>query len=102
MLIDPDISKGALAIVDPPRGGLHPKVLKAIMKCTAIQRLVYVSCNPNTMAENAVMICGPPSKKTAFAKPVFKAIRAIAVDLFPHTEHCEMIVLFERLTNEKT
>jgi len=84
-----------IAIVDPPRGGLHSKVLRALLKCKAIDRLVYISCNPKTLADNAVLLCKPPSKATDRATP-FKPVKGVAVDMFPHTNHCEMIMLFER------
>ena len=41
-----------VAIVDPPRPGLHPSVLKALRQHTQISRLVYISCNPDSLAEN--------------------------------------------------
>jgi tRNA (uracil-5-)-methyltransferase len=91
----------AIAIVDPPRSGLHNKVLTAILKCRSINRLVYVSCNPKTLAENAVALCRAPSKATDYAVP-FKPVKAVAVDMFPHTNHCEMIMLFERNNNNNT
>lgn len=84
-----------IAIVDPPRGGLHSKVLRALLKCKAIDRLVYISCNPKTLAENAVLLCKPPSNATDRSTP-FKPVKGVAVDMFPHTNHCEMIMLFER------
>jgi tRNA (uracil-5-)-methyltransferase len=47
------------------------------------------------MAENAVILCSPSDKKYNYSKP-FTPIISKSVDLFPHTNHCEMIVLFER------
>ncbi|KAF0699640.1 Aste57867_9823 [Aphanomyces stellatus] len=86
----------AVAIVDPPRAGLHVKVLRALREFKPVTRIVYVSCNPTgSLVENAATLCGPETsnlKGTAF-KPVYAA----PVDMFPHTEHCEMIVVFERL-----
>ena len=49
-----------VVIVDPPRAGLHPSVLRLLRSCPGtITRLVYVSCHPESMGENAVVLCGP-------------------------------------------
>jgi tRNA/tmRNA/rRNA uracil-C5-methylase (TrmA/RlmC/RlmD family) len=45
-------------VVDPPRAGLHKDVLFALLTCPAIKRLVFVSCNPETLVLNAKMLCG--------------------------------------------
>lgn len=41
-----------VAIVDPPRSGLHPDVVKAMRTCKGLDKIVYVSCNAVTMADN--------------------------------------------------
>ncbi|KAK3263439.1 hypothetical protein CYMTET_27754, partial [Cymbomonas tetramitiformis] len=80
-----------VAIVDPPRAGLHKKVLNALRRNEHLNRLVYVSCNPATLVENALKLCTPIDKI-----PAFRPVKAVAVDLFPHTAHCEAVMLFER------
>ncbi|CAG9461479.1 unnamed protein product [Pedinophyceae sp. YPF-701] len=90
-----------VAIVDPPRPGLHPSVVRAILGCRHIRRLVYVSCNPETLASNCVELCTPHSAAGHKARALgeydaFRPVRALAVDLFPHTKHCEAIMLLER------
>eukprot|EP00456_Euglypha_rotunda_P039246 TRINITY_DN30183_c0_g1_i4.p1 TRINITY_DN30183_c0_g1~~TRINITY_DN30183_c0_g1_i4.p1 ORF type:complete len:308 (+),score=33.80 TRINITY_DN30183_c0_g1_i4:210-1133(+) len=87
-------SDDLLAIVDPPRAGLHHEVLRLLRNCQKIKRLVYVSCNPDSLAENLKRFLAPPTKR--FKREPFKAVRAISVDLFPHTPHCEMVVLLTR------
>lgn len=47
-----------VAVVDPPRAGLHKDVLFAILTCPAIKRLVYVSCNQDSLVQNAKILCG--------------------------------------------
>jgi len=93
-----------VAIVDPPRAGLHKHVLSAILMCPQIKRLVYVSCNPDTLADNGADLCTPYAarsqkstrlKRAAYYKH-FQPVEALAVDLFPHTKHCEAIMCFER------
>lgn len=81
-------------IVDPARAGLHKKVLHAIRSCARCEELVYVSCNPASFVNDAVMLCKAPSKSTA-GRP-FYPTHAEAIDMFPHTEHCELVVLFKR------
>ncbi|TNV80921.1 hypothetical protein FGO68_gene17410 [Halteria grandinella] len=83
-----------VAIVDPPRSGLHKDVLKALRTCKGLDRLVYVSCNPQSQMKDMQALCYAEEKKRR--APAFKPIRAIGADLFPHTNHIESIVMFER------
>lgn len=46
-----------VAVVDPPRAGLHRNVLRALLACPALKRLVFVSCNPDTLVLNAGLLC---------------------------------------------
>ena len=83
-----------LAVVDPPRGGLHPKVIRALRACRALEHLVYVSCSPASLTNDAVVLCRPASK-TTFGMP-FHPVKAVGVDMFPQTKHLEMVMLFTR------
>lgn len=47
-----------VAVVDPPRAGLHKDVLIALLACDALKRLVYVSCNTESLVLNAKILCG--------------------------------------------
>jgi hypothetical protein len=47
-----------VAVVDPPRAGLHKDVLLALLACPAIKRLVFVSCNPDSLVLNSKLLCG--------------------------------------------
>jgi hypothetical protein len=87
-----------VAVVDPPRSGLHPKVVRALRECKAIDRLVYVSCNPTgTFVEDAIKLCLPShcNGKWSVGEP-FLPLRAAPVDMFPDTKHCELVVVFSR------
>lgn len=87
-----------VAVVDPPRSGLHPKVVRALRECKAIDRLIYVSCNPTgTFVEDAIKLCLPShcNKKWSPSEP-FLPLRAAPVDMFPDTKHCELVVVFAR------
>lgn len=101
-----------VAIVDPPRAGLRiisfcnfsdPKTVLAIRACERINTLIYVSCDQNGLVSNISGLCKPASKKMK-GRP-FKPIKvkeiplkfqAISVDLFPHTEGVERVILFQR------
>ncbi|MEW6611022.1 MAG: 23S rRNA (uracil(1939)-C(5))-methyltransferase RlmD [Patescibacteria group bacterium] len=72
------------AIVDPPRAGLHPDVVEALVRCGP-QRIVYACCNPKAFARELKLL------KTAYE---VTAVRAL--DLFPHSPHVELVVRLER------
>jgi 23S rRNA (uracil1939-C5)-methyltransferase len=74
-----------VAVVDPPRSGLSKKVVRRLLE-TSPRRIVYVSCNPTTLAPNARQI----------ADAGYRLTRVQAVDMFPHTPHIECVALFER------
>ena len=71
-------------ITDPPRAGMHQDVIDTIL-FAAPKRIVYVSCNPATQARDLQLLDG--EYKVAAVQPV---------DMFPHTQHVENVVLLER------
>lgn len=83
-----------VAVLDPPRNGVHPDVIKTLRSCERLRRLVYVSCNPEAAVGNWVDLQRPTSK--AFHHSPFELSKAIPVDMFPHTEHCELVLRFDR------
>jgi tRNA/tmRNA/rRNA uracil-C5-methylase (TrmA/RlmC/RlmD family) len=91
--------KGIVAVVDPPRGGLHPAVLKALRACSAVQRLVYVSCAPTkSFVDDCISLCAPRTKKMV-SHPFFP-LRSQPVDMFPTTPHVELVTVFQRAPPE--
>eukprot|EP00439_Symbiodinium_sp_Y106_P005173 s7127_g1.t1 len=88
--LDPSLE--VCAVVDPPRPGLHSSVLRALRGCPQLSRIVYVSCNPDSLVEDVVKLTMPSESD----EDPFVPLRAVAVDMFPHTVHCEMILLLER------
>ena len=79
-----DQLEGADAVlVDPPRAGLEKRVLEGICQA-APARVVYVSCDPQTMARDAAR----------FANQGYRLVRTCPVDLFPQTYHVETVNLF--------
>jgi tRNA (uracil-5-)-methyltransferase len=89
-----------VAVVDPARDGLHGIVIRTLRSNERIQRLVYVSCNPTgTLARDAAMLCSPPTKK--YPGRPFKPTMSQPVDMFPSTKHCEMVMTFDRMSEEE-
>ncbi|NXG52845.1 TRM2A methyltransferase, partial [Psilopogon haemacephalus] len=84
-----------ITIVDPPRAGLHSKVILAIRRAEHLKKLIYVSCNPRAAMNNFVDLCRAPSNRVRGA--AFRPVKALAVDLFPQTRHCELLIFFERV-----
>jgi 23S rRNA (uracil1939-C5)-methyltransferase len=74
-----------LAFVDPPRAGLTPKAVRRLVEL-APERIVYVSCNPTTLAPNARQLVDAGYRLEA-VQPV---------DMFPHTPHIEAVGRFTR------
>jgi 23S rRNA (uracil1939-C5)-methyltransferase len=74
-----------VVVVDPPRAGLSAKVVRRIIEA-APRRIVYVSCNPTTLAPNAAQL----------VEAGFALRRVTPVDMFPQTPHIECVALFER------
>jgi 23S rRNA (uracil1939-C5)-methyltransferase len=77
---DPDV-----VVVDPPRAGLAGKALKRLGEIAA-PRIVYVSCNPTTLAGDAKRLAEDYG---------YRLVRARPVDMFPHTPHVECVALLE-------
>ena len=89
-----------ICVVDPPRVGLHKSVIKAIRDCEAIKTLVYVSCNPKSLSVDLSKFCEPltssPDEEGIAVNHRFVPESAVAVDMFPHTPHCEVVVKLVR------
>jgi len=86
-----------VAVVDPPRAGLHPDVVRAIRKHNNIRRLIVVSCSIHSMISNLASLCRPTTKYTK--GKAFQPQKCIVVDLFPNTPHCEVVLELERTPN---
>ena len=76
-----------VVILDPPRTGTTPEFIDAVSRM-APERIVYVSCGPDTLARDLKL----------FRRKGYKALEAQPVDLFPFTEHIETVVLLTRNT----
>jgi 23S rRNA (uracil1939-C5)-methyltransferase len=77
--------KPDIVILDPPRAGLSQKIVRRVLECDA-KRIVYVSCNPTTLAPNAAQL-----KEAGYS---LRRVRP--VDMFPQTPHIECVALLEK------
>ena len=94
------LKKAIVAVVDPARDCLHGDVIRALRGYEQIQRLIYVSCNPTgSLIKDTALLCAPPTKK--YLGKAFRPTSAQPVDMFPMTSHCELVLTFDRLTDEE-
>jgi len=87
-ILTPEFTAGQgkpdVIITDPPRSGMHEKVVKSILSASP-ERVVYVSCNPATQARDI-----------AWMSEQYEFVRCTPVDMFPHTQHVENVALLKR------
>jgi 23S rRNA (uracil1939-C5)-methyltransferase len=74
-----------VVVIDPPRAGLSQKIVRRVIECGA-RRIVYVSCNPTTLAPNAAQL----------TQAGYRLRRVRPVDMFPQTPHIECVALLEK------
>ena len=82
-----------VVIVDPPRKGCSEKALEAVL-AFAPPLLLYVSCNPVTLARDLKMLSGGNGE----SKCGYKTVEIKPIDLFPQTYHVESIAVLHRQT----
>lgn len=75
-----------VVVVDPPRAGLSQKVVRRVLDCSP-KRIVYVSCNPTTLAPNAAQM----------VEAGWRLVKVRPVDMFPQTPHVECVAVLERV-----
>jgi 23S rRNA (uracil1939-C5)-methyltransferase len=78
--------KPDVIITDPPRSGMHGKVVNAMLKI-APEKIVYISCNPATQARDIALM-----------KEQYHLEKCQPVDMFPHTQHLENVALLVKST----
>ncbi len=79
-----EVGRPDVLVLDPPRAGLSQKVVRRVVEA-APKRIVYVSCNPTTLAPNAAQL----------VEAGYELQRVRPVDLFPQTPHIECVALLE-------
>jgi 23S rRNA (uracil1939-C5)-methyltransferase len=83
-LLEAGMPSPDVVVLDPPRAGLTPKAVRRVLELEP-QRIVYVSCNPTTLAGNAELL----------TEGGYRLERVRPVDMFPHTHHVECVARFE-------
>jgi 23S rRNA (uracil1939-C5)-methyltransferase len=83
-LVD-EASRPDVCMIDPPRAGLSQKVVRRIIEA-APRRIVYISCNPTTLAPNAAQL----------VEAGYALRRVAPVDMFPQTPHIECVAVLDR------
>ncbi len=78
-------SRPDVMVVDPPRAGLSQKIVRRVVEASP-RRIVYISCNPTTLAPNAAQL----------VEAGYALRRVSPVDMFPQTPHIECVALLER------
>ena len=90
----------AYVVLDPPRKGCDKKVLDAILSAKP-EKIVYVSCSPQTLARDLGILCGTlyydgnELKKSLEISGVYKITKVQPYDMFPQTKHVETLVSLE-------
>ncbi|MEY2441112.1 MAG: rRNA (uracil1939-C5)-methyltransferase, partial [bacterium] len=80
-----EASRPDVCMVDPPRAGLSQKVVRRIIEA-APRKIVYISCNPTTLAPNAAQL----------VEAGWALRRVVPVDMFPQTPHIECVAVLGR------
>jgi 23S rRNA (uracil1939-C5)-methyltransferase len=79
--------KPDLLIIDPPRAGMHKDVVRQVLQM-GVDRIVYVSCNPATMARDLGLM-----------QDLYRLVEVQPVDMFPHTYHIEAVARLAMVNN---
>eukprot|EP00871_Galdieria_phlegrea_P003767 jgi/Galph1/4391/GphlegSOOS_G3036.1 len=81
------IQRPNVVVVDPPRGGLHLKLIRWL-RWLKPERIIYVSCNPSTQVRDMEHLC---------SMQMYQLIQLQPIDMFPHTPHLESIASLKRI-----
>jgi len=87
-----------VGIIDPPRAGLHPDVVRSLRTCKGLDCLVFICCDIKQSKQNIIDLCLPQNKKRR--GPPFSPVLCAGVDMFPQTPHFESLFLLKRLYEE--
>ncbi|OWF44278.1 tRNA (uracil-5-)-methyltransferase homolog A-like [Mizuhopecten yessoensis] len=87
-------STDVVAVVDPPRPGLQSSVFQALRRSPHLTKVVFVSCNPKAAMNNFIDLTRQTSRRNK--GPPYRPVKAVPIDMFPQTPHCELVIMFER------
>lgn len=89
--LDADFELPDVVIVDPPRAGLHKKLIKFLRRL-APRQICYISCNPNTQVDDIKVLCREDMDGSSY-----RVCHLQPVDMLPHTPHIETVAWLERI-----
>ncbi|KAG0167935.1 tRNA methyltransferase 2 [Apophysomyces sp. BC1034] len=98
-LVTKEENDAVVAVLDPPRSGVHSSVIRAVRESPQIEKVIYISCDAKQAMQNFIGLCRPTSNR--FKGLPFRPLRAVSVDLFPHTEHSELLIEFVRIQEDQ-
>lgn len=87
-------NKRVIAIMDPPRAGMHSSVIKAVRDCPAIETAIFVACDAEQSSSNWTELCRPRSNN--YKGEPFQLVRVQGFDMFPQTKGFELVLEFRR------
>ncbi|KAL3312560.1 tRNA methyltransferase 2 [Cichlidogyrus casuarinus] len=87
-----------VAVLDPPRCGVHSSVINTLRKCQAVKGIVFVSCDISAASQNFVTLSQLPSNK--IGGDPFYPVMAQPFDLFPQTNHVEVVISYRRVPQQ--
>lgn len=87
-----------VGIIDPPRAGVHPDVIRCLRTCRGLDELVFICCDVKQSKTNIIGLCLPQKKKRR--GPPFSPILCTGFDMFPYTNHFETMFVLKRLYEE--
>ncbi|GAB0175222.1 MAG: 23S rRNA (uracil(1939)-C(5))-methyltransferase RlmD [Candidatus Altimarinota bacterium] len=88
--------KADTIILDPPRDGMHPSTYATLLSFS-VNEIIYVSCNPATLARDLEVFIGKNRDEKTEGLPRYRITDITPVDMFPHTHHIETVVRMERI-----
>jgi 23S rRNA (uracil1939-C5)-methyltransferase len=88
-VLDEIEEKPEFIVLDPPRDGIHPKVLDMLGKHYEVEKMVYISCKPTSLARDLAKL----------QEYGYRVERVCCVDMFPGTTHVESVVLLSKVQN---
>ena len=83
-----------MVMTNPPRTGMDARVVDAI-RAAGPRRVVYVSCDPATLARDLARLTAPSALSDSSALPSYRLTALRSFDLFPQTAHVESVALLE-------
>ena len=81
-----------LVVMDPPRTGAHPWLLRSLRDHMRPRRVIYISCDPETLARDLQDVVAHGRGDTGY-----DVVSVTPVDMFPHTTHVETVAVLDRV-----